>query len=339
MDEKSKIEIRVGSKSDILKLKRTFEFLKSILIPYSFTGNQYQGGILSAHRTTETMMHEARSLEDNDYLVSIAAAGGSAHLPGMTASETLIPVVGIPVETNFLGGVDSLLSIIQMPEGVPLGCVGIGQAESAAILAAQIAYVNDPVIRNRIRKRRGIERELSLKLPNRNLVGIIGISESERKYGEFTNFLDALGLEREKYSGSNNVKETLEIWEEAGAKTVVVFGVYDEFDSTMGLPKTISQYTDLPIIGVPLIPKSYKIESGDLSMMLCDERDEEKQLSYPVAGMGTNRVKNAALYAARICGNFDSGIKDNLRKYNESQAVQVGEDNKTLSREGINAFL
>ena len=168
--EKSKIEIRVGSSSDILKIKGAFDFLDSVGIPYSFTGDQYRGGIISAHRTPDVMIEEARALENNEYLVSIAAAGGSAHLQGMTASETLIPVVGIPVETSFLGGVDSLLSVIQMPEGVPVGCVGIGQVESAAILAAQIAYVNNFEVRNRIREKRDIQRELSFKIPDRNLI-------------------------------------------------------------------------------------------------------------------------------------------------------------------------
>ena len=103
----TKIEIRTGSDSDMPKISRAYKFLESLDIPFS-------SRILSAHRTPAEMMYAAKQLEEQGYSVSIAAAGGSAHLPGMTASETLVPVVGLPVKTTSLAGIDSLLSLIHI---------------------------------------------------------------------------------------------------------------------------------------------------------------------------------------------------------------------------------
>lgn len=342
MSEKPKIEIRVGSKSDISKIRGAFKFLDSIGIPYSFTGEGGEGGILSAHRTPQRMMEEARALEENGYLVSIAAAGGSAALPGMTASETLIPVVGLPVMTSSLGGIDSLLSIIQMPEGVPVGCVGIGQAESAAVLAAQTAYVNNLEVRNKIRERKGINRKLS-EIDDKNLIGIIGNpteNATREKYEEFIGFVSSLGIESMQYSSKGLVWDFINDAEVEGAKALVVFSVYNnEQDSMTVLPKTYSRYTDLPVIGVPLVPEGYKIKPEDLHSMLCDISDDGKFLGHPIAGMGTNRIENAALYSMQICGNFDPEVRNNLREYRESMKAQVGKDNEVLAEEGIDAFL
>ncbi len=324
MDKITKIEIRVGSDSDFPKIQGTFDFLKSL-------GISYKRRILSAHRTPDPMMREAQLLEDKGYSVSIAAAGGSAALPGMTASETLVPVVGLPVETIDLGGMDSLPSIIQMPEGVPVGSVGIGQAESAAILAIQIAYVDNVVVRNMIREKRGIERELHIVDNGKNLVGFIGSSGNKGKYNEFRTFSEGLGLNVESFSNKQSVRDYLKNMEDSGAKAVVVFGTHVEFDSTINLPKTISQYTDLPVIGVPL-SEGDKMGPSDLSTMLCSERDEEKPIGYPVAGMGSNRVRNAALYAAQICGIFNLEIRSQLRNYRETKSAEVEKKDASLQR-------
>ena len=318
-----KIEIRVGSDSDFPKIQGAFNFLNSLGIPHDKR-------ILSAHRTPDAMMHAAQLLEDKGYLASIAAAGGAAALPGMTASKTLVPVVGLPVETTKLGGMASLLSIIEMPEGVPVGSVGIGQAESAAILATQIAYVDNVEVRNMIRKKRGIERELHIVDKGKNLVGFIDSSRNKANYNEFESFSNDLGLEVESFSAKQSVRDYLKNIEDAGARAVVVFGTYVEFDSTINLPKTISQYTDLPVIGVPLESEDHKMGLSDLSTMLCSERDEEKPIGYPVAGMGINGVRNAALYAAQICGNFNSEIRNQLRNYRETKSAEVEKKDANL---------
>jgi 5-(carboxyamino)imidazole ribonucleotide mutase len=125
------VEIRVGSDSDLPRIEAAFGVLESLGVPF-------EARILSAHRTPDRMAARARELERDGVRACIAAAGGSAHLPGMTASETQVPVIGVPVETRQFRGVDSLLSIVQMPEGIPVGAVGVGQAEAAARLAGRI---------------------------------------------------------------------------------------------------------------------------------------------------------------------------------------------------------
>lgn len=130
------IEIRVGSDSDIPKIKEILKYLDDNAI-------EYHGGILSAHRTPNEMLRAARDLEEKGYKVSIAGAGGSAHLAGMTASETAIPVIAVPVISSAMKGLDSLLSMMNMPPGVPNGCVPIYGEECAARMAYQILTLGD----------------------------------------------------------------------------------------------------------------------------------------------------------------------------------------------------
>lgn len=138
-----KIEIRVGSDSDLPKIQEMFVIFDQIDIDYELR-------ILSAHRTPHEMMAKAQALAEEGFAVCIGSAGGSAHLPGMTASETPIPVVALPVKTSYLDGLDSLLSMVQMPTGIPNGAVGINHAKSAALAAVQIAYLGDELVMQKI---------------------------------------------------------------------------------------------------------------------------------------------------------------------------------------------
>ncbi len=138
-----KIEIRVGSDSDIPRIQEAFCILDQL-------GIDYELRILSAHRTPHEMMAKAQTLEQEGFSVCIGSAGGSAHLPGMTASETPLPVIALPVKTSYLDGLDSLLSMIQMPPGIPNGTVGINDSKSAALAAAQIAYLGDTQVMQKI---------------------------------------------------------------------------------------------------------------------------------------------------------------------------------------------
>jgi len=110
--------------------------------------------IVSAHRTPDWMFEYASSAESRGLEVIIAAAGGAAHLPGMVAAKTILPVLGVPVPATALNGVDALLSIVQMPKGVPVGTLAIGKpgAANAALLAAEIVAINRPELRERIRR-------------------------------------------------------------------------------------------------------------------------------------------------------------------------------------------
>lgn len=133
----------MGSDSDLSVMRDAAEFLEEIGIGFHLT-------IVSAHRTPQRMMEFAAHAAGAGYKVIIAGAGGAAHLPGMVASVTHLPVIGVPVLSKTLSGWDSLLSIAQMPAGVPVATVAINGAKNAAILAAQILATSDPVLAKRV---------------------------------------------------------------------------------------------------------------------------------------------------------------------------------------------
>ena len=140
-----KITIVMGSQSDYSTMKHCIKVLKILKI-------KHETKIISAHRTPERMYKFAKNAEKNNISIIIAGAGGSAHLPGMIAALTSIPVIGVPIESKKLKGLDSLLSIAQMPKGIPVGTVAIGRdgAVNAALLSASIISINDKNI-NRAR--------------------------------------------------------------------------------------------------------------------------------------------------------------------------------------------
>ena len=142
---KSKVSIVMGSQSDYKTMKLCIKVLKSLKIGHEIK-------IVSAHRTPKRMYEFAKNAEKNKISVVIAGAGGSAHLPGMIASLTSLPVIGVPIESKKLKGLDSLLSIAQMPKGIPVGTVAIGEdgAMNAALLAASIIAIGNKDVRNRL---------------------------------------------------------------------------------------------------------------------------------------------------------------------------------------------
>ena len=144
-NKKLKISIVMGSQSDYKTMKLSVKILKIM-------GIKSETKIISAHRTPKRMFDFALSAEKNNIGVIIAGAGGSAHLPGMISSLTSIPVLGVPIESKKLKGLDSLLSIAQMPKGVPVGTLAIGEdgAINAALLAASIIANNDLKIKKRL---------------------------------------------------------------------------------------------------------------------------------------------------------------------------------------------
>ena len=139
------VAVVMGSISDFPKIQGTVDALDSL-------GISYNTKIISAHRMPNELQAFGRSAKYEQYKVIIAAAGGAAHLPGMLAANTTLPVIGIPVKTSTLNGVDSLLSIVQMPSGVPVATVAIGDAgaKNAALLAAQILAISDDKIAQRL---------------------------------------------------------------------------------------------------------------------------------------------------------------------------------------------
>ena len=140
------VGIIMGSRSDWSTLAPAAELLTTLGVPF-------EARVVSAHRTPDSMFEYASTAESRGLKVIIAAAGGAAHLPGMVASKTLLPVLGVPVPATVLQGVDALLSIVQMPKGVAVGTLAIGEpgAANAALLAAEILALEQPALREKLR--------------------------------------------------------------------------------------------------------------------------------------------------------------------------------------------
>jgi 5-(carboxyamino)imidazole ribonucleotide mutase len=139
------VGIIMGSDSDLPTMRAAAEMLEQLGVPYELD-------IVSAHRTPEKLHDYAGTAEARGLKVIIAGAGGAAHLPGMAAAMTLLPVIGVPIGVTRLEGMDALLSIVQMPAGVPVATVAIDNATNAAILAAQMIATGDPALRERLRE-------------------------------------------------------------------------------------------------------------------------------------------------------------------------------------------
>tara|TARA_B100001093_G_scaffold196910_1_gene189192 strand:- start:764 stop:1267 length:504 start_codon:yes stop_codon:yes gene_type:complete len=137
-DNKALVSVIMGSKSDWDTMKECCEILKQLKIPF-------ESKIISAHRTPNRLFNYSKKVKKQGIKVIIAGAGGSAHLPGMVASLTTIPVLGVPIQSKALNGLDSLLSIVQMPAGIPVGTLAIGSsgAKNASFLAASILSLNN----------------------------------------------------------------------------------------------------------------------------------------------------------------------------------------------------
>ncbi|MGA8728621.1 MAG: 5-(carboxyamino)imidazole ribonucleotide mutase [Terracidiphilus sp.] len=145
MNEEPLVGVVMGSKSDYQVLSAAVEILRVLNIPH-------EARVVSAHRTPDRLFQYAETARGRGLRVIIAGAGGAAHLPGMLASKTLVPVLGVPVAATQLNGIDSLLSIVQMPKGVPVGTLAIGKAgaANAALLAAEILATTDTALYDRL---------------------------------------------------------------------------------------------------------------------------------------------------------------------------------------------
>lgn len=152
------VGIIMGSKSDAPTLRHAWEMLDKLDVPY-------EKRVVSAHRMPDQMFRYAEEAETRGLRVIIAGAGGAAHLPGMIAAKTLVPVLGVPILSHALHGVDSLLSIVQMPGGIPVGTLAIGDAgaKNAALLAAQILALHDPALRERLQQFRVEQTRVALE--------------------------------------------------------------------------------------------------------------------------------------------------------------------------------
>jgi 5-(carboxyamino)imidazole ribonucleotide mutase len=154
----NKVAIIMGSQSDYSVMKDCEKILKLLKV-------KYQTLIVSAHRTPKRMFQFAETAEKNGFGVIVAGAGGAAHLAGMVASLTILPVLGVPMETKKIKGLDSLLSMAQMPKGVPVGCLAIDGAFNAGLLAASIISNFDPKVKSNLEKWRRLQTQFIKKKP------------------------------------------------------------------------------------------------------------------------------------------------------------------------------
>ncbi|MBC1487228.1 5-(carboxyamino)imidazole ribonucleotide mutase [Listeria seeligeri] len=154
----AEIGIIIGSTSDWDTMKKACDVLDELEIAY-------EKKVVSAHRTPDLMFQYAEQARERGLKIIIAGAGGAAHLPGMVAAKTTLPVIGVPIKSKALNGMDSLLSIVQMPGGVPVATVAIGEsgAMNAGILAAQILSITDDAITNRLQNRRATLEKIVLE--------------------------------------------------------------------------------------------------------------------------------------------------------------------------------
>ena len=157
------VGVIMGSKSDWPTMKSAADMLDEF-------GISYEVKVVSAHRTPDLMFEYAETAQDRGLEVIIAGAGGSAHLPGMVASKTIVPVLGVPIQSKALSGQDSLLSIVQMPGGIPVGTLAIGEsgAKNAGILAAQIVGNHNEEVRKKVALFRSEQTQSVLNNPNPN---------------------------------------------------------------------------------------------------------------------------------------------------------------------------
>ncbi|WP_446471455.1 5-(carboxyamino)imidazole ribonucleotide mutase [Xenorhabdus stockiae] len=151
----------MGSKSDWATMQHAADILASLDLPFHVE-------IVSAHRTPDKLFHFAEQAKANGFEVIIAGAGGAAHLPGMLAAKTLVPVFGVPVQSAALSGVDSLYSIVQMPKGIPVGTLAIGKAgaANAALLAAQVLALHNDILHQRLANWRQAQTQDVLENPD-----------------------------------------------------------------------------------------------------------------------------------------------------------------------------
>lgn len=175
-DGKPIVGVLGGSKSDFPILERAGAILAELNVPYELL-------VVSAHRTPDRLFEYAATAPGRGIEVIIAGAGGAAHLPGMLAAKTHLPVIGVPIPTENLRGLDSLLSIVQMPKGIPVATVAIGGAENAGLLAAQILAGRYPEVAERVKHYRTVQTESVLNSAEAKgmSLGNLGTDETSRR--------------------------------------------------------------------------------------------------------------------------------------------------------------
>jgi len=329
------IEIRTGSDSDIPKIQSCYQVLSALNIDFS-------PRILSAHRTPDRMVVQAKKLQSEGFVASIAAAGGSAHLPGMTAAETSRPVIGIPVRSSIFGGIDSLLSIIQMPEGVPTGCVGIGDADAAGLFAAKLVALVDRDLVPRLRSAMHLDQWDDTRSGVTPQLGLINTIEGKENSvsEQFTHFMDTFGIRTITHHLYNDqvdeMADVVDSMEREGAAALVVTCDLMEAASRR-IPGSIGASTHLPVIGLPFVEDPADRNAQQVLKNLVDYLEflPASKNTRGMVSMGINRLKNTGLYATQILALVDSKIEQPLKDYRHRQYEEVVRKDEHLVDKGL----
>lgn len=277
---------------------------------------EYDLGILSAHRTPHEMMAKAEGLAQEGFAVCIGSAGGSAHLPGMTASETPIPVIALPVKTSFLDGLDSLLSMVQMPPGIPNGAVGINQSKSAAFAAAQIAYMGDAQVMQKICELRNIPYQ---EHTPQSRVAIVG-SKQKNLGIEFEKALELLktfNVEAIEYD--INEEGFLNQAIESGCSAL--YFICDIQKEGIVQCQYLAKSTFLPFVVIPYFENKISVSPTFFHQILSNEA---------TLSMGINQFSNGALYCLQIIGNKNASVRNKFNEYRRDLSDSVKQKNKKL---------
>ncbi len=307
-----KIEIRVGSDSDLPRIQEVFLVLDQLDIDYELN-------ILSAHRTPHEMMAKAGALAQEGFVVCIGSAGGSAHLPGMTASETPIPVIALPVKTSYLDGLDSLLSMVQMPPGIPNGAVGINQGKSAALAAAQIAYMGDAKVLQKICQLRNIPYEEHTPQPR---VAIVG-SKHKNLGSEFEKAMElfqAFKVEAIEY----DIDEEGFLSRAVESGCSALYFICDIQKGGVAECQHLAKSTFLPFVVIPYFENKISVSPMFFHQIL---------LSEAALCMGINQFSNGALYCLQIIGTQNGLVRHQFNEYRSKLSDSVKQKNKKLQEE------
>jgi 5-(carboxyamino)imidazole ribonucleotide mutase len=307
-----KIEIRGGSDSDLPKIQEVFFILDQLDIDYVLR-------ILSAHRTPHEMMAKAQLLAQEGFAVCIGSAGGSAHLPGMTASETPIPVIALPVKTSYLDGLDSLLSMVQMPPGIPNGVVGINQSKSAALAAAQIAYLGDPHVIQKICHFRHIP--FKEHIPQ-SKVAVVGSKQKSLgiEFEKAMELLRTFNVEAIEY----DLNEEGFLSQALDAGCSALYFVCDMQNEGIAQCQRLAKNTFLPFIVIPYFESKVSVSPAIFYPILSNEA---------TLSMGINQFSNGALYCLQIIGNKNAAVRNQFNEYRRGLSDSVKQKNNKLQEE------
>ena len=318
---KHRVGIIMGSDSD-------FPIMEKAITIFEEQGIDYEVRIISAHRTPKEMLNYAEEAKERGYDIIIAGAGGAAHLPGMTASMCSLPVIGVPVRSRSMDGVDSVLSILQMPAGIPVATVGVNNARGAAKLAVRMLHCYDSVDNV---KENGEQVQPHVKIvfdeKDSSREDLAKVIETLAFYGLGHEMIDIIATNKEFAS----LRDKLETAKEDGAIAIlnlanIAYAVVEE----------IHGVTTLPVLFVPI--KSNVAEQTDEFEQALQTVEDIYKMSNkinehdsPLAVLAVNGYQNAGIMLARIAGIHSTEIYNRVTNHLEELRVMVTKKDADMS--------